>query len=899
MWSQSVLTYATVDQLFEPQSLFHDYSDVLHITATSTLRSGITMYMAEDNRLITAPILTFAQILSMVGCDISKSNSYDTWPWYSSKTQLKQYTLISQVLREINEENTHENPKIYNAVTKNKDVLLRTLRMFIEAGETSKTVKQKLGQSVVYEERLALKVWEKLEQDDTYKAFENWGRQLQASNTKNIENMFIKIFCDLLYQDSERQSANILPIAGDMEEGQLFTVASKLARKYISNKRIVLHGFYFITPIQQRIIDALQAAGFEIIHLINYQHEYKKVFEVVDVFLEKEQNKFMPVSKRRPFLNKIAQKFLYICEGNFELDLTDMPDKYLEFNHMYQFKQYIQNEMRSEKEVHDFIISPRAREVRSQVEDMGTLRQLTLKDYPIGQFLLDLHSLSITTFNEETEQFIDREELSVDILMRIFSLGYIHVQDISSRYLVRDLSKLRERLVGKVSFAEWKQEIMSIMKEKQLLEEALTPDNVKVTDDNEVYIYKNRILSYYDITFENLERIYEVLKAIEKLYEDIFSSESTIQVKDYVIRLVEHLNEEIIPKIEIEEEINVAQELLRVFEDMGNSDFDNFDRQDLIQGLRFFLSEELANNDNSLFGESLIDSKIVSLQDGDILPFIENQSVHLAFLDNKALPLSQNLVTWPFNSNSMDILYKKAPEHQGQYIHFIQRRKIYDAAITKYLLYVIMLNASSIKFSIVTNLGSEHGLKRSFYLDLLDLTEASEKAKENADVHALSGIDYEEVEIEVNKPKVTPLVEFTRKYCKKRMVLSYMLQKTPSFETNYHHRYIYEKLISQLNYFTNNKQGNLSKEDIRALVSSMYPHWSDTKKRILAERGEGWNYQTGELLINGIRFADNLKQLHLFGKEVTESNQFANAGSHCKYCPFQDRCHESEFSRDE
>lgn len=899
MLSQRVLTYATVDQLFEEQSLFHYYSDVLHITATSTLRSGLTAYMAEDERLITAPIFTFAQILSTVGCDLSQHDSYDIWPWYSSKTQLQQFTLISQALREINEQNPRKNAKIYNAMTKNKDVLLRTLRMFTEAGETSTTVKQKLGQAIVYEEQLAIAVWEKLEQEVTYKAFQAWKQQLQTSGSYNIENMFTKIFSSILTNDEERQSANLLPEYGNLTDEQLGTVSNKLAKKYVSSKKIVLHGFYFITPIQQQIIDALQAAGFEIIHLINYQYEYKTVFEVVDVFLEKGKYTFEPVSGSTPFFNKFAQKFLHICEGDFQLDLTEMPDKYFEFNHMYQFKDYIQNEMRTEKEIHDFIISPRAREVRAQVEDMGTMKQLTLKDYPIGQFLLDLHSLSITTFDEETEQFKDREELSLDLLMRIFSLGYIHVQDVSVHYLVKDLSKLRERLVGKVSFVEWKQEIESIIEEKQLLEQALTPDNIDVTKDNELYIYKNRVLSYYDVETENLTYILEALKAIEKLYEDIFSSDSTIQVKDYVKRLVEHLNEEIIPKIELEEEIDVARELLEVFEGMSNSDFENFDRQDLIQGLRFFLSEELDNNDNSLFGESLIESKIVSLQDGDILPFVENQAVHLAFLDNKALPLSQNLVTWPFNDVTMDNLYKQAPQFQGQYIHFVQRRKLYDAAITKYLLYLIMLNASSIKFSIVSNLGSEQGLKKSFYLDLLGLAKASEEAKKNTDISSVRGIGYEGVEIEVNKRSVTPLLEFTKEYCQKRMVLSYMLQTAPSFETNYHHRYVYEKLISQLNYLVNKKQVNLSKDDIRSLVSSMFPHWSDTKKRILAETGEKWNYRTEEMTIDGVKFKDHLKQLHLFGTRPADSSEFANAGTHCKYCQFQDRCRESRSGKDE
>lgn len=894
--TQHVLTYATVDQLFELQSLFHQYSDVLHITATSTLRSGLTAYMAEEQRLIEAPILTFAQVLSVVGCDISLDDSYDAWPWYSSKTQLQQFTLISKSLRELNQQIPAKHPKIYNAMTKNKDVLLRTLRMLTEAGETAESVGNKLGQAITYEEQLALDLWRKLEKDVTYQNFASWKNKLP--NIVNINNMFTKIFISLLENDEERQNANLLPEYSVVTEEQLLPMAKKLVQQYITKRKIVLHGFYFITPIQQQIIDALQAVGFEVIHLINYQDNYQTVFEVVDVFLEKGKLEFKAVSDSLPYLNKIAQKFLHVCEGDLHLDITDLPNKYFEFNHMYQFKEYIQNEMRKEKEVYDFIISPRAREVRGQVEDMGAMKPLTLKDYPIGQFLLDLHSLSLTTFDEEKKQFMDREELSIDLLMRIFSLGYIHVNDVSTRELVKDLSKLRERLFGKYSFAEWKQELQNILAEKQQLEYALTPDNVDVTPDNEVYIYKNRVLSYYDVTVGNLTNILDALLAIERLYEDIFSSTSTIQVKDYVVRLVGHLNKEIIPNIELEEERSVARKLLGVFEGMSNSDFENFDRQDLIQGLRFFLSEELDNNDNSLFGESLIESKIVSLQDGDILPFIENQAVHLAFLDNKALPLSQNLVTWPFNDDSMDILYKQASKEKDYYIHFVQRRKQYDAAITKYLLYLIMVNASAIKFSVVSNLGTEQGLKKSFYLDFLGLSKATEDAKENATV-SVKGVGYKHGEIQFNKRNATSLLVHTKDYCQKRMVLSYMLQAAPSFETNFHHRFLYEKLIAHLNALARNTRTRLSKAEVRELVSSMFPHWSETKKQILAETGEEWNYRPNELTVDGVQIADDLKWLHLFGIVPQASPEFANSGAHCKYCQFQDRCRESGFGKDE
>lgn len=892
MMSTHVLTYATVDQLYEKQSLFRKYSNVLHITATSTLRRGMMEHMAEEERLLTAPILTFAQLLNLVGCEI--------WPWYSGKTQLKQYALISETLRRLSETSMIEDEKVYNAMSKNKDVLLRTLRMLTESGETSESIERKLSSQKSEEEQLALIIWRELEKDETFDSFYTWLKQFGQNKDHFIENSFITIFENILQNNEERQASNILPLQSNLSEEDLKNAAQNLTVDVLKSKQILLHGFYFITPIQQQMIKALEQAGYTIIHLIHYQKDYPNVFEAVDVFLDNQQNTFQQVSQTPPFFNKIAQKFLHICEGDFDLNIEDMPDKYFEFNHMYQFKEYIENDMRQDKEVHDLIISPRAREVRQQVEDMGSMKPLTLKDYPIGQFLIDLHGLNMTTFDEKSKQFIDREELNVDILMRIFSTGYIHVQNVTTRDLVKDLLKLRERFIGKEGFEEWKQEIQNIMDEKQQIEEDLTPKGVEVTTDNEIYMYKNRLLSYYDLSNERLQMILEALQAVESLYADIFTEDSTVKVRNYVERLMQHINKEIIPHIEQEDERVIAKELLTKLEQMGDSDFNRFDRQDLIQGLRFFISGELDNNDNSLFGESLIDSKIVSLQDGDILPYLDNQSVHLAFLDNKALPLSQNLVTWPFNDDSMDVLYLHSLKNDGEnsYLHLIQKRKKYDAAITKYLLYLIMVNATSLKFSIVSNLGAEKELKRSFYLDLLGLTKASDEAKNNKDANARQ-VGYKPRTVSFTKRKATKLIDFTKNICQKRMVFSYLLQKAPSFETEFHHRFLYENYIAQLHCLGKGEEVQPTPQEIRNIVSAWFPHWNETKQQMLATKAEKWDYSAYPITIDGVRFDDNLTRMSLFGSLKKDDQKFANAGAHCKYCPFQDRCRESKFLKDE
>lgn len=890
---QRVLTYATVDQLYEKQSLFRQYNDILHITSTSTLRRGMMEHMAEEERLLTAPVLTFAQLLNSVGCKV--------WPWYSGKTQLKQYARISETLRQLSETSKIDNEKIYNAMSKNKDVLLRTLRMLTEAGETSESTEHKLANQISFEEQLAIKIWSELEKDQTFQSFYMWLNQYELNNNHFIEKSFTSIFREILKDDEERQASNILPLQSCLSDKDLEEAAENIALNALKSKQIVLHGFYFVTPIQQQIIGALEQAGYTIIHLINYQKGYPAVFETVDIFLDSQNHMFQSVSQTAPFLNKIAQKFLQVCEGNFNLDIKDMPDKYFEFNHMYQFKEYIESDMKKDKEVHDLIISPRAREVRPQIEDMSSMKPLKLKDYPIGQFLVDLHELNMTIFDEKAKQFIDYEELNIDILLRIFSTGYINVQNISTRILVKDLLKIRERLIGKVSFEEWKLEIQNIMEEKKRIEESFLKKEVEVTVDNEIFMYKNRLLSYYDLSDERLQLILDALKAVESLYSVIFTEDSTVKVRNYVERLLKHLNEQIMPNIEHQDEILIAQEVLEKLEQMGNGDFESFDREDLIQGLRFFISEELDNNDNSLFGESLIDSKIVSLQDGDILPYLENQSVHLAFLDNKALPLSQNLVTWPFNDDSMDLLYLHSlkSEDRDSYLHLIQKRKKHDAAITKYLLYLIMSNATSIKFSTVSNLGAEKKLKRSFYLELLGLTTASDKAKKDEDKINTQQVTYTTRRVSFKKRKSNKLIEFTKDKCQKRMVFSYLLQKAPSFEKEFHQRFLYENFIGQLHYSRTIKNNRLTNQEIRTTVASWFPHWNETKLQILAKKAEKSGYKAFPITIDGIRYDDNLTKLSLFGRLNRNDTKFANAGPQCKYCPFQERCGESKFVKDE
>lgn len=874
-----VLTYTTPEQLKAKDSIFLEYKDALHITATGTLRDGLFEYLSKD-RWIETPIVTFGHFLNKIGTE--------NWLWYSSKTQLNQYSLISKQLRLIAEDNNVLDEKVFNAMSKNKDVLLRTIRMFTEANESSKSIQQKLNDHSLPEENLALRIWSELEKDVSFLAFEEWISSFR--NKQHTRKVFSEMLEMILLDsyapknDNERQYMNLVPNNSNGEE--LKAYIKREVDRLIDKNRLILHGFYFITPIQQQIIESLSNAGFEIIHVINYQEGYGNVFEAVDIFLEKDKNQFTSVSTFPPYINKISQKFIEVCNGNFDLNLADMDNKYFEFNHMYQFKDYIEKSEREENDSKECLISPRAREIRQQVEDIESMKPLTLKDYPIGKFLLDLHQLNNTIFEEESKKFRDNEEVNLDRLIRIFASGYIHVQGQSTKLLVKYIKKLEVRLKLKTTLDDWITEINTILSDKTQIEEVLVPEDIELTDNNRFYGYYNRFLSYFDVPPEQLKLMKEAIENIQKVYNLIFvNEESNVHVKQYIENLEQYLSTDIVPNLN-NSEVTVAEELIRSLTEMKNSDFDSFDRQDIIQGLRFFLSGELEETDNSLFGASLHNSRIVSLQDGDFIPFSDNQSVHLSFLDNKSLPLSQNLVTWPFNDESMELFY------HDSLLQLVQNRKKYDAAITKYLLYLIMINAADLKFSIVKNVGEEKDLKPSFYLELLELQRArvDERSQTN-DCEESS--EYVTKTISMKRKKKSILLEETKNVCQKRFTLSYLLEESPSFEDDFHHEFLFRNFITQLHKHSKKFKVNLTSDEIYQMVSEWFPHWDETKKSMLRMKAEEWNkyYLIPTKEIDGVEFEDSLIPISLFGSKPKETtDNFANSGKHCMYCSFRNIC---------
>lgn len=876
------LTYETADQLAKQFSL-GKYKSVLHITATNSLRRGIIQNNSEL-RWLEAPILTFGQILEQVG-----------YQWFSGKVQLKQYTAISSFLRKHSEENKPSlNPSIFNALDKNKDIMLRTIRTFEEAGVTNCDVKNAL-KSPSYEEKLCLDLWDRLEKTSSFQSFRRWFRDFDEKADSIFMEMVENILIDTYKNENiiERNLSNLTPKTFASTD-ELKQIARNYTNDLLKDKAIVFHGFYFITPIQQRIIRSLEKAGYTIIQLINYREGYPSVFEVVKSFLNFDSYPPHHLEGLPPIINQVSNKFLGICEGKFDDSRNNSASKYYSFQHLYQFKRFIE----SENQNNDFLISPRAREVRTHIEDASNLANLQLKDYPIGQFLINIHQINTSSFSEQAKSFNDQDQLSTAILKRIFSSGYLYVDGKSTNKYVNDLEKISERLEHTFTFSDfedkeltldiWISALEKLIEDKAAIEDALTPDIEEISIDEALYLYPNRFLSYFSVPSERLDVILEGIKQIQNLYKMIFTGEN-IHLNKYIDDLQNYVNKEILPNLVLEDEKKIAIQFLEKFESLKDDEIESFDRRDLIQGLRYFLSENVDDeNSNSLFGESLLEGRIVSLQDGDFLPFVDNQHVHLAFIDNKSLPLIQNISTWPFNTNSMNLLYEKHMD-----LHLIKKRKSLDASISKYLLYLITQNASSIKFSSVSHFDQEENLKPSYYIDLLNLPRGSIDSSLTSSNGSGNQMYISET-IKSKKREKTHLLDYTKDKCNKRMVFSYFLQTAPTYESEFHQRFVFSSLLRRFLNIQKKHSNIMTQKEMKKVVFDLFPHWSQSKKEIIATKAMTYRYSATDYSVGRVLVFDNLENIAFIGtKDVGSSKKFYNAGPHCKYCPFQNYCKES------
>jgi len=909
MNNQKVLTYSNVEQLYASDSIFmKKYNEAIHITATSSLRRALVESNARK-RWINAPIISFGQLVKNTG-----------YGWFRSKTMLKQMIELTKIYTDFVKQQEKIDKEVFKAFDRNQQEVLSTMRAIVEAAFTSAIDLPKTKLTI--EENIFFELFSIFEKHKSVKKFRKWFSDFYGGEEKLLRDALIQTFVDIYEKNETRRASNMIPkvfskkevndikqhiYKNEQEEkNRIREIKKEKARRkaqyefnitFTKKKTLVFHGFYFITPVQQLFFKGLERlSNIEVVHLIHYDKDYPQIFETVERFLD--LRNAQQVSDSNFPINTLANKFANSLAGD-QTALNIRTTDYHVFNHIYQFKDYIEQDNSQSEEI---ILSPRANAVEKYVSDLESAKDAKLKDYPIGQFLLDLHRFSQSDYNLDDGEYNYKEKLNSEVLIRLFNSGYLYIpinykKVVNGQNLVESLIKLEPIVKNCVTFKQWENTLGKFIKHKKNLQLQSIQKSIKknkLTEDMKLYIYEHQSLAYFNVSVNKLKIILKGIYLLKKFYDLAYEGER-LSISKYIEKLQDFMLDNVTRFLKDENEKKLTSILLRELNELKeDEDFEGINRRDLIKGLSFFLSkkDEDVTLDTEAIGNSISERKVRPLVDGDGIIFENNRDVHLAFMDNMVLPIGQTISLWPIKEQTLyDIIQTGKTQLQQ-----LQIRKEMTGSITAYLIYIIMEKATKITISYSTSFEDKSNLYPSFYLQLLELNPRNYNPVADGEIEKHYNAPCTK-HIEVLERNKSFILNKTAYACQRRFVLSFLLQKRPDFESDFHHQFIYSALYSYYRKLAEYSP-ETTEDEIVNFINSMFPQWTDTKKKMMLKQAK--NFELDGLKterIDGFRIKTSPRPITLIGLNKNDYKKkpanFITKSNKCMYCPFVLQCREA------
>ncbi|WP_080847898.1 hypothetical protein [Cytobacillus gottheilii] len=891
---RKVLTYQAPAQLYRSDSLFYrNYSDCLHIVATNSLKMGLGESM-KMGRWITAPIITFSELFKEIS----------GFKWTDSKSQLKQFLTLSDIQSVLWRENPAGNRLIVQSIERNQLQVLKTLRMVTELGLSPKDLSCRKGQ-LTESETVFLEIWNRMlsllrensqdlssfleeKEDKEYAtnimkmALNNWGESHFRSQRKGAART------NLLNQ---RRISNLL------EENWRHIIEKSLAKK-----KLILHGFYFITPIQERILKRLEDE-FELVFLNAYDKRFPNTFETVKTFLGIGKNETCNVVSDFVAIHPIAARMVESLEGGSRIEVDQKVEVYNDLVHFVESeKERYESASDSGSELDEpyHILTPRAAEIEKHLiaNEFVEPSKKKLTDYPIGRFLYHLHQIKNreTDLENGTEKFI--EIVKAETLLESFSSGCLILKGEDLKKYVKQLEKVIPYCRKATNFNSWIGTINNLIKEKESIEKKTLKYNNHAFN-NRAHLFHSmpmRQLSYFSVATKDLERIIEGIKLLKGMYDALFGEWE--MEKRSVSAHFKTLEEIVLKNVEDffeNDEKEIINNLMEEISEVKDEELE-FSLKDISKGLLFFLDGSLHEAGKS----ETISDNVFALDQADGAPFRINRKFHLAFADQKALPLSQGYTIWPISRDTLTQLGKNNTE-----LYLLEEREKQSNSITRYLLYVLFHSADDVRFSYAKHVGNESRLELALYLKLLNF----EKIQMGRVTKKVGEVKKELIdEINVRDEGWTLSMEREAKVCGKRASFSFILNEHTSFQSDFHHRFLYQNLMGSLHKLVDSNV--IAPQELRSVVDSWFPQWNDMKRNFLYESSYKNRRVSKKLIeLNGRHYSQAISYLHLMPTSYAHRNSSevvkekvvlhkAIPGKHCRYCPFLLICNDGIYAQD-
>lgn len=660
--------------------------------------------------------------------------------------------------------------------------------------------------------------------------------------------------------------------------------------KGTKSNTIVIDGFYFFTPLQERIIRLIIMAGFEPLFIIPYRQEHPFANEIWNN-LYCDKNGYEPKDKWEYISCHSSNDFGELLEGRFSL----MKDVCLKEYHNIMG---MVDDLRCQKGKMN-LYSPNAKNANSILQDFFPERYglKKISSYPIGAFIRALHGM----WDGPSQSLV----LDEDHLMDIFTSGWISYDGISSDMVISDLKKILPFFKGCRTINAWSDRSQLLNAIHNGIISHFQPDSDDPEEQRWLRLLDNPLGNFgvFDVDRHKIEHILGLIDNLIKCARYLFGKGESRSIPDHFSRLIDVLQENETSDMQKQEFSITSRHLANIV----NYEYpQKFNPSDIINAIMAFLENEATayeDEDSTDWVKPLFD--------------IEGNkgAVHICLCDHISLPGKSKRHVWPLTNELMNAIRSKQSEKDE---HPLIDSSIFitesNPLANRFLIYSAF-NAQSITLSWISEDNGKR-LAPSPYISLI--SKLCNKEIEPFKSFVSTSLKLQEIPTgnHLIEPFVIPEnhrikeVNMDISLCHRRYLYGYLLDDHPAFTSNFHYGFAIGGLISALKAVQ--KNSGFSKEKIESSVFALFPFLSDIEKRNILDRipqtdldtfTRYKDYKFTDMRL-GIHFPkpiwqlidNNLKSLRL--DEPLDVLLSSDRSTCCVYCPHSDKCPKSRFGGD-
>lgn len=848
--SVRVLTYADPREIAAHPDIA-SFAGAVHICATESLRKGILNYYGSslfDPEKVLGIGLLLDRFLR---------------PWTTSATKVAQYASLSAILRKV----AFEELNLKSAFRRNQALVLQTMRTLTEIGLQPYDI-----MPATKEEEWLQQAWMAMESKDPLFS-ETRNRMMGARGAGKVGPALV---------DAMRAIPDAAHIPEKLDE-------------------VVLHGFYFITPLQQQLFRLMEGAGISLAFLNLYDDRVPTVFRPVEEFIGGEHG-WVPLDAwamdRSGKVTDSGRRFAALYEGEAWREEGDNKGQWPNIKAYWDFGTWLDDYSATVNgqgnEPQYFSSQPDLFNERLKDYFPENYSDRHLLAYPVGQFLFHLHKMW-----DENAETLAIEERG---LFECFASGLLVVDKENAKHYTHVLRDLLPYFSNCHAWSEWKARMESLREAMNVAVEAFDAEDEYSEETRRFHkMMENplRHFSFFNVSPDNLEIVLAFIEKLFDLAEWLFlDSHGETSLSTHFDKLELLIETEFRDSDLLQEERKILTEIeARVRQDSMIEE--QFLVQDLSEAIAVYLGGQLSSD--------LEKHEIVRrFEDVDAAPLL-GRHLHICGLDEESLPNSNSELPWPLTRETVELLADRSALRLA-----VLREKL-APDIARYLLYSSLAFNESTTLSWIREWNGKQ-LEQSLYIQLLERD--IQEVRRELDISTMVAPET------IEGPLEDALVSFQRypldsvkehNLCPRRFYYSYLAQERPVFRDNFHHQFMFGNLTK-----IGQKMSGRSREEVFQQVSALFPHWTDLQKRDLLEHAEGFHLDMGYEDYEGRDYANARREFQLLVASKDEMHQPANRRSFlesvardghfqmtaapselCRYCPHLAYCQDGASPVDE